>query len=784
MRKINESPLNDRVWRFILLIGAGSLLVVLLRLFFKSGPVSILMTAMISGAALFVSVKMVLMDGALKKFWIIWLAGGALFLIFSAPDGKAWNTTVVFTAIFFMFRRYKVYRHLTSRRRAVVFLVGLTAFILLTVVWAISGETLLNKFHEMRGFSGYIWNYAVVFLWGLRFFWFFSIFTLFFSIRLHFLKIRPKLAVTTLLICVVPLILVVVMGLVILVTTLGESRAVHARMLFADWKEKAAEDSTFLKSFSQKFFSLSSQSGILEKKEIPEWTTNLIASLQSGDVYKDTEEKKTLSFFLLYGGEIWLVRWERGSGSNWSLAGNHIDERVMDRVSRILRCDAELRSAFTGMISYTSVIDEDMSEAKPDSSIILVGRLKREKKEPDSRDLSFWRRPFYFGVGQFQLKIFHEGKWENTNILIALRTSLKQILNEMFSEKNPLSLMVMVALVALAGFLFLLEALALYFGLRITGGITSAVKSIHRATRRIAEGDLDIKIEIPNEDELGDLAASFNAMAAAVKRGREQAVARERLERDLKTAQEIQEKLLPHSMPTLPGYEIVGTSIPSRMVGGDYFDFIETADGRLGIAIADVSGKGIPAALLMSNLQASLHAQFFEKEKISRIVEKMNNLLVRSTDSHMFVTFFMGILDRSDGTFQSVNAGHNPPLLFRAEGKVETLTGGGLLLGFMADQTYEHQTVRLRLGDVLVLYTDGITEAAVKKEGEKYDLMYGEERLIQTVKKNANHSARDIQSAILDSVSRYTEENIQEDDITLVVIKRKGLSSPSHPKNK
>jgi len=346
-------------------------------------------------------------------------------------------------------------------------------------------------------------------------------------------------------------------------------------------------------------------------------------------------------------------------------------------------------------------------------------------------------------------------------------------LNELTSQKNPFSLAVMIALFALAVSMLIFEALVFFFGVRITTGFTSAVRSLYRHTKRIEKGDLDTKIEIPNEDEMGDLAASFNAMTKAVKKGREEAIFRAHLEGELVIARKIQQKLLPHEMPQLPGFEIAGTSIPSTQVGGDYFDFLDLGKGRLGIAIADVSGKGIPAALLMANLQASLHAQTLEVEKVAEVAIRINNLLVKSTDSNMFVTFFYGLLDRKSSTFTSTNAGHNPPILLRSDQKIERLEEGGMVLGFLLDQKYEQQTTTLQPGDILVLFTDGITEARDPDAETVGDKLYGEDRLVQVIMDNASLSAREIQAAILQAVTLYTKNTPQGDDITLVVIKRR-----------
>ena len=220
------------------------------------------------------------------------------------------------------------------------------------------------------------------------------------------------------------------------------------------------------------------------------------------------------------------------------------------------------------------------------------------------------------------------------------------------------------------------------------------------------------------------------------------------------------------------GLLIAGISLPSQQVGGDYFDFLDMGAGQLGIAIADVSGKGIPAALLMANLQASLHAQVIRPGEVGEVTSRINDLLVDSTDSNMFATFFYGILDRAASTFTSTNAGHNPPLLLRVAGEIERLEAGGLLLGFMAEQEYQHQTATLEPGDILVLFTDGITEAFESGLEAVADGLFGEDRFVAVVRENRSGSAREIQNAILAAISDFTGDSPQSDDITLVVIKR------------
>jgi sigma-B regulation protein RsbU (phosphoserine phosphatase) len=241
----------------------------------------------------------------------------------------------------------------------------------------------------------------------------------------------------------------------------------------------------------------------------------------------------------------------------------------------------------------------------------------------------------------------------------------------------------------------------------------------------------------------------------------------------LHNAREIQERLLPHAEPRVPGFEITGCSIPSREIGGDYFDFIIQADERVGLAIADVSGKGMPAALLMANLQASLHGQAMRRDGVAQVVARVNDQLTASTDPHMFATFFYGELDTRSGVLASTNAGHNPPLVVRADGSCGLLGRGGLLIGMLPDQVYEQEETTIGPGDVVVLYTDGITEAAAAgADPEDPETMFGDAALEDVVRRHAHLPAVGIKEAILAAVSRHTGGAEQSDDITLVVIRR------------
>jgi HAMP domain-containing protein len=447
---------------------------------------------------------------------------------------------------------------------------------------------------------------------------------------------------------------------------------------------------------------------------------------------------------------------------------------MMNRLAKIIRSNISFAPSMMLTVAGQAIATMKPQTTQPLKKI--EGRYipeEAQQEDPSKTKKLLWYRPLYFGLSDVDIVAYQPGKLEKRKILLVIESSLATIFEELTSEKNPFGQAVMIALFTLGGFMLIFEAAMLFFGLRITTGFTSAVRALYRGTKRIAEGDLETRIEIPNEDELGDLAASFNGMAKAVKKGREEAILRVHMESELQTARKIQERLLPHDMPQFPGFEIAGTSLPSRQVGGDYFDFLNLESGQLGIAIADVSGKGIPAALLMANLQASLHAQVLEKRNVAEVATRINNLLVKSTDSNMFVTFFYGLLDRNLSTFISTNAGHNPPILLRADGLIDRLEKGGLILGFLKDQKFEQETTSIRPGDVLVLYTDGITEAIDPDPETPEEKLFGEEKLIQVIRWSADLSAREIQGNILQAVTAHTNNTPQNDDITLVVIKRR-----------
>lgn len=247
----------------------------------------------------------------------------------------------------------------------------------------------------------------------------------------------------------------------------------------------------------------------------------------------------------------------------------------------------------------------------------------------------------------------------------------------------------------------------------------------------------------------------------------EQAVAVERMEQELQKAAELQNHLLPGAGPDIPGFQVYGSSISCRAVGGDYYDYIEMPDGRLAIGLGDVAGKGLSAALLMTSFQASLRALSELDLSPADTISRLNRLLCRALPDNRFVTFFYAVLDPETRNLKFVNAGHNPPSVVRADGTRESLGQNGPPLGMFEESQYSMNDLELAPGELLVCYSDGISEAESPK-GEEF----GEERLTGLVENQRALPPVEIVQHVNSTLNDHCRGTSQQDDITLVVLKR------------
>lgn len=259
--------------------------------------------------------------------------------------------------------------------------------------------------------------------------------------------------------------------------------------------------------------------------------------------------------------------------------------------------------------------------------------------------------------------------------------------------------------------------------------------------------------------------ASHAALAIENARLFQEAIEKRRMENEMEVAREIQQSLLPHEFPELSWASIYGFNEPARQVGGDYYEVYLRDNGDLDFAVGDVSGKGVPASLVMSTLQSSFLAESSAHEDLAKVCERVNEFLVQRTRPERYATFFAARL-QPDGTFMYVNAGHNPPMLLRGD-EVRRLTGGGLPLGLFKGRTYELQHDKLEPGDLLLVFTDGVTEANDPAENE-----FGEERLLEVVRANLDADVRTLTEKVFSAIAEFSLGlHNPHDDITLVTVR-------------
>jgi serine phosphatase RsbU (regulator of sigma subunit) len=358
-----------------------------------------------------------------------------------------------------------------------------------------------------------------------------------------------------------------------------------------------------------------------------------------------------------------------------------------------------------------------------------------------------------------------------TDAMMFVELSSSRLLQDMFHAESAVSRTILGALELVIGFFLIMEILSLIGGILLTKSITSAVYSLDRGTEYIRRGDFSHRIVVRSEDQLGELAKSFNQMTEYVQTLVKERVKKERLERELEIAKEVQEQLFPKSAPKMQNMDITGLCLPARIVSGDYYDFLQLDSRKIGMALGDICGKGISAALLMANLQATLrsnvslrsHCDEPGDHAIANLVTILNQQIFNFTSANKFASFFYSVYDEEESSLTYCNAGHNPPLYFNSRG-VRRLTTGGTVVGIFQEAVFEQETIAIEPGDVFLAYTDGIIEC-VNEYGEEF----GERRLIDLVQAKYDLSAQNLQKAIVDEVLGWAYEEERDDDMTIIV---------------
>ncbi|HKW89991.1 MAG TPA: SpoIIE family protein phosphatase [Candidatus Acidoferrales bacterium] len=340
-----------------------------------------------------------------------------------------------------------------------------------------------------------------------------------------------------------------------------------------------------------------------------------------------------------------------------------------------------------------------------------------------------------------------------------------QLIQRLFASLGAFRDPLVIGLVLILIFFLALEIAALITGIVLTRTITIAVDDLYEATRHVRQGDFRHRIHVRQKDQLGVLADSFNAMTGSISELIEEQRQRQRLENELTIAHEVQEQLFPRQLPSLPGLELAAVCRAARVVSGDYYDFMKLGQSSIGMAIADISGKGISAALLMASLQAALRSQAMldGHRTTGEVVASLNKHLYLNTSDDRYATLFYAEYDRSARTLRYTNAGHVAPF-FVWDGQVKKLDEGGTVVGLFDHADYLQSTVKVEAGAVFVGFSDGLLEPE-----NVYGEEFGSTRLASEVLRLRDAPVQRIADSLLSAVEQWAGTPEQADDMTVIV---------------
>ena len=361
----------------------------------------------------------------------------------------------------------------------------------------------------------------------------------------------------------------------------------------------------------------------------------------------------------------------------------------------------------------------------------------------------------------------HPGE-ASTHFIVAVRSRATALVAAMYDpDADQAQAVQLVILVLLVSLFVIVELVAFIIGVRLTRSMTGAVHRLYEGTQRATEGDFAHRIKVKGHDQLAELSLSFNRMTESIRHLLTVAKEKERLQSEMDIASEVQNRLYPRTALKTASLRVTGVCHPARVVSGDYFDYESLPGARVLLAIGDVAGKGISAALLMASLQSSLRAQLAEGAvSTSQLVSRVNQQLHASTAPEKFATFCAGTFDETRGVFTYTNAGHLPPLVVRP-GAVERLDVNGMVVGAFPLAQYSESQVELKCGDLLVFFTDGISEPE-----NAYGEMFGEDRLAELISRHAHLGEDQIIEAVWKGVHEWSGDGELADDMTLLLARR------------
>jgi serine phosphatase RsbU (regulator of sigma subunit)/anti-sigma regulatory factor (Ser/Thr protein kinase)/transposase len=443
-------------------------------------------------------------------------------------------------------------------------------------------------------------------------------------------------------------------------------------------------------------------------------------------------------------------------------AGGAVSQKNDLELDRLIR--EERREDKDGILSYILVVGSDQKvlahsdltqlfkDYAPPSGAPAsrVPGVRETKRTVDGRPLT-----------DYASAIFFRGEWVGEVHVGVSEDAIQAVLRKVKIDYLRLVL-----------WIFIVSMLGLYLLSRI---VIRPFQKILEGVHAMSMGDLNAKIDLKSQDEFGQLANIFNEMTTRIQDSQKGLMAQERLEKEMQVAQEIQHTLLPTEFPQIDGYEIGAVYRAAKEVGGDYYDFFWVDPTTLGIVVADVSGKGVPGSMVMTMIRTAMRLEARGNKSAADVLGKINSHVTSDMRKGMFVTMFYIILDSRNRSINFASAGHNPMILYREETKeVYFLKPKGFPVGIdlpdsdMFGKSLALQKVSLHKNDMLVVYTDGVTEAMNAKQEQ-----FGEERLIQVIKENAHLTPAEFIGKLDENLARFTQSQEQHDDITVVAIKEK-----------
>jgi Serine phosphatase RsbU, regulator of sigma subunit len=383
------------------------------------------------------------------------------------------------------------------------------------------------------------------------------------------------------------------------------------------------------------------------------------------------------------------------------------------------------------------------------------------------------------------------GKPEQVGAVLQVTTRPTILYTHLFEALGAFVRGVVYILLGVGIFFAVIELIALIIGTRMTRTVTAAIAQLHLATTHVDRGDFSHRIPVKSRDQLADLALSFNSMTASIEKLIQEQKEKQRLENELAIAQEVQAQLFPRQVSELESLEVHGFCRPARTVSGDYYDFLTASSHKLILAVGDISGKGISAALLMATIHSAVRAYSVEnlpqmREPVAvgavagsgrvmaawpegvevspgALLSLLNHQLYESTPPEKYATLFLGIYDGRSHHLTYSNGGHLPPILIGKDGAVRRLEAGGTVVGLFDKMSYDEGAVEMHAGEILVAYSDGVTEPE-NEFGE-----FGEPRLIELVRENRHLPLPQISQIVTAAVDDWIGDKEQPDDVTLVL---------------